>query len=71
MSELESMLRASVALAEARKECLAANVALESAMDRINDLQHETDRLRTQLLAKDLIIDVLRAQTPALLRPQI
>jgi hypothetical protein len=70
-SVLEEQLRASVAVAQARKECFAANIALEQAMDRITDLQHENDRLRTQLLAKDLMIDVLKASTPALLRPQI
>lgn len=72
MSDLETLLSASVDLTLMRKTCARANDALEQAQDRIADLQGENARLRMQLLARDLIIDALkeREALPALLRRQ-
>lgn len=70
MSELEDKLRLSVVLAQARKECMAANMALCGAQDRIEDLQMEIAQLKLAIKKRDLLIDVLKMHQPAFLRKQ-
>lgn len=74
MSVISEQLETSISLVrlcnQAKFEARKLNEANELLREAIARLSVENERLRTQLLARDCMIDVLKSQQPALVRRQ-